>query len=60
MLRSEVVGQINMKALLSGMPALKLGLNDKIFYQVSGSTTSAKTIKIDEIKFHNCVNMNKF
>ena len=31
MLRSEVIGQINMKALLSGMPVLKLGLNDKIF-----------------------------
>jgi AP-1 complex subunit mu len=36
MLRSEIVGQINMKALLSGMPLLKLGLNDKIFYEVSG------------------------
>lgn len=36
MLRSEIVGTINMKALLSGMPTLKLGLNDKIFYEVSG------------------------
>ena len=60
MLRSEVIGQINMKALLSGMPVLKLGLNDKIFYQVSGRTTSSKTIEMDDLKFHNCVNMNKF
>ena len=60
MLRSEVVGQINMKALLSGMPVLKLGLNDKIFYQISGRTTSSKTIEMDDLKFHNCVNMNKF
>lgn len=60
MLRSEIVGQINMKALLSGMPLLKLGLNDKIFYQVSGRTTSSKTIEMDDLKFHNCVNMNKF
>ena len=60
MLRSEVVGQINMKTLLSGMPVLKLGLNDKIFYQVSGKTTSSKTIEMDDLKFHNCVNMNKF
>ena len=59
MLRSEVIGQINMKALLSGMPVLKLGLNDKIFYQVSGRTTSSKTIEMDDLKFHNCVNMNK-
>ena len=36
MLRSEIVGQINLKSLLSGMPLLKLGLNDKIFYEVSG------------------------
>ena len=60
MLRSEVIGQINMKTLLSGMPVLKLGLNDKIFYQVSGRTTSSKTIEMDDLKFHNCVNMNKF
>ena len=60
MLRSEVVGQINMKALLSGMPVLKLGLNDKIFYQVSGRTSSSRTIEMDDLKFHNCVNMNKF
>ena len=60
MLRSEVVGQINMKTLLSGMPVLKLGLNDKIFYQVSGKSTSSKTIEMDDLKFHNCVNMNKF
>ena len=60
MLRSEVIGQINMKALLSGMPVLKLGLNDKIFYQVSGRSTSSKTIEMDDLKFHNCVNMNKF
>ena len=60
MLRSEVIGQINMKTLLSGMPLVKLGLNDKIFYQVSGRTTSSKTIEMDDLKFHNCVNMNKF
>ena len=60
MLRSEIVGQINMKALLSGMPTLKLGLNDKIFYEVSGRSTSSKTIEMDDLKFHNCVNMNKF
>ena len=35
MLRSEICGQINMKSCLSGMPNLKLGLNDKIFFEVS-------------------------
>ena len=37
-----------------------VGLNDKIFYQVSGRSTSSKTIEMDDLKFHNCVNMNKF
>ena len=36
MLRSEIVGHINMKSCLSGMPVLKLGLNDKIFFEISG------------------------
>jgi AP-1 complex subunit mu len=36
MLRSEIVGHINMKSCLSGMPTLKLGLNDKIFFELSG------------------------
>jgi AP-1 complex subunit mu len=36
MLRSEIVGQINMKTCLSGMPILKLGLNDKIFFELTG------------------------
>ena len=40
MLRSEIIGEIQMKVLLSGMPLLKLGLNDKIFYQVSGRSKS--------------------
>jgi AP-1 complex subunit mu len=36
MLRSEIVGHVNMKSCLSGMPVLKLGLNDKLFYELSG------------------------
>lgn len=36
MLRSEIVGHVNMKSCLSGMPTLKLGLNDKIFFEMSG------------------------
>ena len=60
MLRSEVIGQINMKTLLSGMPVVKLGLNDKLFYKMSGKYINGKTIEMDDFKFHNCVNMNKF
>lgn len=36
MLRSEIIGVVNLKSNLSGMPLLKLGLNDKIFYELAG------------------------
>ena len=36
MLRSEIMGFINMKSCLSGMPVLKLGLNDKLFFELTG------------------------
>lgn len=49
-----------MKVELSGMPQLKLGLNDKVFFEVSGRTTKSRTIEMDHLKFHHCVDMNKF
>jgi len=60
MLRSDIIGQITMRTMLSGMPLLKLGLNDKSFFDSSGKKTSGKTVEMDDFKFHNCVNINKF
>ena len=60
MIRSEIIGHINMKTELTGMPNLKLGLNDKVFFEVSGRTTKSRTIEMDHLQFHNCVDMNKF
>ena len=60
MLRSDIIGQITMKTMLSGMPLLKLGLNDKAYFEVSGKKASGKTVEMDDFKFHNCVNINKF
>lgn len=60
MLRSEIIGQINMRCCLTGMPNLKLGLNDKVFFEVSGRTTRNRTVEMDDLKFHQCVDMNKF
>ncbi len=60
MLRSDIIGQITMRTMLSGMPLLKLGLNDKSFLDVSGKNSNGKTIEMDDFKFHNCVNINKF
>ena len=60
MLRSDIIGQITMRTMLSGMPLLKLGLNDKVYFEVSGKKSSGKTVEMDDFKFHNCVNINKF
>jgi AP-1 complex subunit mu len=46
-LRSEILGKIQIKSHLSGMPDLKLGLNDK-------------SIEMEDVKFHQCVRLSKF
>jgi len=35
-LRSEILGAIKMKVFLSGMPELRLGLNDKVMFESTG------------------------
>merc|ERR1711971_778324 len=35
-LRSEILGALKMKSFLSGMPELKLGLNDKLLFEQTG------------------------
>uniref|UniRef100_A0A183D9J2 MHD domain-containing protein n=1 Tax=Gongylonema pulchrum TaxID=637853 RepID=A0A183D9J2_9BILA len=35
-LRSEIVGSVKMRVYLTGMPELRLGLNDKILFESSG------------------------
>ena len=61
MLKSEVEGTLHMKCKLSGMPELVLGLNDKKFFDINkASSTSKKTVDIQDIKFHQCVRLGKF
>ena len=48
-LRSEILGIVKMKSFLSGMPELKLGLNDKIWFETTGRTTRSKTVEMDDI-----------
>ena len=43
-LRADVAGRIMMKAFLTGMPDIKLGLNDKL----------------EDVAFHPCVNLGRF
>lgn len=35
-LRSEVLGAVKMRVSLTGMPELKLGLNDKTLFEMTG------------------------
>lgn len=51
-LRSEIIGTLKMRSLLSGMPELKLGLNDKLLFEATGRQTRGKAVELEDIKFH--------
>jgi AP-1 complex subunit mu len=51
-LRSEILGTVKMRSSLSGMPELKLGLNDKTLFEMTGKQTRSKLIDLEDIKFH--------
>ncbi len=51
-LRSEIIGAIKMRSSLSGMPELKLGLNDKTLFELTGKQSRNKLIELEDVKFH--------
>mmetsp|Transcript_4890 Transcript_4890/g.11898 ORF Transcript_4890/g.11898 Transcript_4890/m.11898 type:complete len:416 (-) Transcript_4890:418-1665(-) len=55
-LRSEVVGRILVKSYLSGMPELRLGLNDKLDISPDAGSRGG----MEDVKFHQCVRLDKF
>lgn len=59
-LHSQVLGAVKMKSCLSGMPYVTLGLNDKALFESKGRGNLSRTVEMDDLKFHQCVNMNKF
>lgn len=65
-LRSEIDGSIQVNSLLSGMPELRLGLNDRLqFSDVGGGRgghqpRGMKTIEMEDVKFHKCVSLSRF
>ena len=60
-LHSEIMGSIHMKSFLSGMPELKLGLNDKLMFEATGrSATRIKSVELEDMKFHQCVRLARF
>jgi AP-1 complex subunit mu len=60
-LRSEIVGAVKMKSFLSGMPELRLGLNDKVQFEASKTgAPKGKGIELEDVKFHQCVRLTRF
>mmetsp|Transcript_21932 Transcript_21932/g.21216 ORF Transcript_21932/g.21216 Transcript_21932/m.21216 type:complete len:425 (+) Transcript_21932:103-1377(+) len=60
-LHSEIIGSVQMKSFLSGMPELKLGLNDKLMFEATGRSQSrVKSVELEDIKFHQCVRLARF
>ena len=58
-LSSEILGAIKMRSFLSGMPELKLGLNDKALLEAQGSAAGKKGVEMEDIKFHQCVRLTR-
>uniref|UniRef100_A0A1I8HK40 MHD domain-containing protein n=1 Tax=Macrostomum lignano TaxID=282301 RepID=A0A1I8HK40_9PLAT len=58
-LRSEIVGCIKMRDYLSGMPELRLGLNDRVLFESTGRGKS-KSVELEDVKFHQCVRLSRF
>ena len=46
MLQSEIVGAVKMRCYLTGMPELRLGLNDKILFESTGRKYSCVSGKL--------------
>jgi AP-2 complex subunit mu-1 len=65
-LKSDVSGQIIMRAFLSGMPECKFGLNDKLMFEKQTADaqphTSRKSnvVELDDVQFHQCVKLGRF
>lgn len=56
-----MLGSVKMRCYLSGMPELRLGLNDKVMFEATGRGGSAtKAIEMEDVKFHQCVRLSRF
>eukprot|EP00056_Hartaetosiga_gracilis_P022550 m.31519 g.31519 ORF g.31519 m.31519 type:complete len:424 (+) comp9703_c0_seq1:136-1407(+) len=58
-LHSDIAGSVQMRVFLSGMPELRLGLNDKVLFESSGRR-KGKSVELEDVKFHQCVKLARF
>ena len=47
-----------MRVFLSGMPELRLGLNDKILFESTG--VKNRGVELEDVRFHQCVRLSRF
>lgn len=59
-LHSDIVGSVQMRVYLTGMPELRLGLNDKVMFESSGRKEKGKSVELEDVKFHQCVRLSRF
>jgi AP-2 complex subunit mu-1 len=64
-IRSEIMGKVSVKALLSGWPECKFGMNDKLQLSQNnvkraGAAQPSKGISIEDIRFHQCVKLSDY
>eukprot|EP00201_Polytomella_parva_P012897 CAMPEP_0175064192 /NCGR_PEP_ID=MMETSP0052_2-20121109/15183_1 /TAXON_ID=51329 ORGANISM="Polytomella parva, Strain SAG 63-3" /NCGR_SAMPLE_ID=MMETSP0052_2 /ASSEMBLY_ACC=CAM_ASM_000194 /LENGTH=397 /DNA_ID=CAMNT_0016330489 /DNA_START=270 /DNA_END=1463 /DNA_ORIENTATION=+ len=59
-IQSEVTGVLKMRTFLSGMPECKLGLNDRVLFEIQGRAGKQKTVELEDTKFHQCVRLARF
>lgn len=60
MLHSEIVGAVKMRVFLTGMPELRLGLNDKVMFEQTSRGGKGKSVELEDVKFHQCVRLSRF
>lgn len=58
-IRSEINGSIRITSKLSGMPELRLGLNDRLVHEREADE-HGRYVDLDELTFHQCVRLTKF
>jgi len=59
-LSSEINGAVKMRVFLTGMPELRLGLNDKVMFESTNRASGKKSVELEDMKFHQCVRLTRF
>lgn len=59
-LSSAIEGAVEMRTFLTGMPDLKLGLNDRAMMEAAGKASRGKSVELEDVKFHQCVRLTDY